>query len=139
MNSKTDSSVFWLRDKVNNHASKESGLDSTHVRCTQQHPLCAVTRKTKQMVWRHGCRLYMSTAATKSNMTYRKRPMHGAPSKPTVQLPLAHQAIHDWQVVKQDNWTGKQGPLQKHSQLNHTTVRSCKKKKMSRKLTSPLN
>jgi len=29
--------------------------------------------------------------------------MHGAPSKPTVQLPLAHQAIHDWQVVKQDS------------------------------------
>ena len=68
--------------------------------------------------------------------------MHGAPSKSTAQLSLAerkregkpaHPASHDWQVVKQDNWTGKQGPVQKHRHLNHTTIRSRKKKNMSSK------
>ena len=59
------------------------------------------------MVWRHECRLLR-----------RQRP----------------HTKHDWQVVKQNNWTGKQGPVQKHSQLNHSTVRSRKKKKMSRKI-----
>jgi len=51
-----------------------------------------------------------------------KKRESGAPASP------------DWQVVKQDNWTCKQGPVQKHSQLHHSTVRSRKKKKMSRKI-----
>ena len=74
--------------------------------------------------------------------------MHGAPSKSTAQLPLAEKGKRRYTGApgqprltgrKTGHCTCKQGPLQKHSQLNHTTVRSCKKKKMSRKLTSPLN
>ena len=49
--------------------------------------------------------------------------MHGAPSKATVQLPLATTTELE-----------KQSPTQKHSQLNHSTVRSRTKKKMSRKI-----
>jgi len=69
--------------------------------------------------------------------------MHGAPSKSTAQLPLAEKGKkRNTGAPGQPRLTGrktghctcKQGPLQKHSQLNHTTVRSCKKKKISRKI-----